>query len=320
MFNHVAPEYIEYLRQARRALTPFRDWLIRVGAYTDQNANLMVALVCRAIWDSGESADPVESLEDLWISRPTFSRLKHALVRYYVWQLAQSEVSEAEKNTARNQLNRVQRLAAPGGVLVNPARLYKTPEMPQETFLKLLTGLKAWHKKHGPRWPWAYPLLSIKFKLALSMSSEMPYIAKDDLVQAWSVPERKGTITVWKRRKKGKTLRTIPIGLILDEAEQLIHWPWDWGILADITNPQARPSTRAIQLPKTLRVVHATYLKKKLRDAYLNNIAQLDQQLRNAAWVWLFKKLKYDWIALGQVTGQKEQILRSRTELLSAIP
>ncbi|MHC4643912.1 MAG: hypothetical protein ACYTBJ_00320 [Planctomycetota bacterium] len=148
----------------------------------------------------------------------------------------------------------------------------------------------------------------------------MPYIAKDDLVQAWSVPERKGTITVWKRRKKGKTLRTIPIGLILDEAEQLIHWPWDWGILADITNPQARPSTRAIQLPKTLRVVHATYLKKKLRDAYLNNIAQLDQQLRNAAWVWLFKKLKYDWIALGQVTGQKEQILRSRTELLSAIP
>ena len=307
------PAYLDFLRQAREQLSGFTEWLVKGCGVSDGYADTVTAIVCRATW---EYDDPTDKLSDPMLNRPSYSKLKSAFKRYYTWKMIRKGATDSEKQQARHALNFITKTIPPGDIVPQKRKRLVEP-IPQDLFRKALRRLPAWTKKNGPRWPWAHAAVGIKLKLAPSMNGELVYLQRHDLVRALVDGPEWGTVQLWNKKKKKATDKIVPVSHIEEEAKMLINWPWEWEILADIVSPSAAKGRRTATAASAIGKVTFKFLEEAID--YHPEASEGKLALKYATWVWLFKKLKGDWLSLSRITGAKEHTLRSLPALLAVI-
>jgi len=299
------PRYLDYLREARRKLEDFTDWLVRGYGVTLQQAERQTAIVCRAIWET--DGHPVEALsEDM--KRTSWSQAKSAIKRYYTWQITRPGTSDQERRYARQQIEELLRVMPPGTAVRRPVK--RVSPLPEQEFMMLLEGISEWAYKHRDRVPWAWEVLSICLKVGLPHKM-MVHISRSDLRKAVKDGPEWGSIQCWSRAGKRPSSRIIPISLILTEAKGLIKWKWGWRLLADIISPSAAKERRPAVAAGRCSRLQSEYIKSVLgRSPH-------PQEIRAASHVWLLRQLDGDWLSVSRITGIRESTLRRSPELLA---
>ena len=311
----------EVLQRAKDALSGFHLWLVKVGGYSDYDADMIVAQVVAAIWASsakeGEEPDPAEILHDSRISRPSFSAIKSSLKKYYTWQLCRRSSTATQKRQAQTQLKRIGSVS-PTGRPINPKPTERRVEfpLPPAQFRKLLRHLPKWYKKHRLTWPWSLAVLGMKFKLGVPGASLL-YLHREDLVLALAEGRKCGCFSLYARRMKSGRVFTIPIGMVWQEAETLVNWPWEWRVLGDLISP-SDPSVRHQRAVTILSTASGSFLSAAFPGVD-RGAESFHVQVKYAAWVWMLKQLKGDWFSLAAITGMPKLRLMKIPALLAVV-
>lgn len=305
----------EYMRQARENLRPFQDWLEEVQGYRANEASLIVALVCRATYESskdGIDPDPVNIL-DRDIAHHQWYRLRSALRYYYAWLLRQDPT---KKPYYQRQQSRIQ-IARFTKISTQPTQLPAAP-VSQDVYKKLVRNVKRWCQKHQRRYPWIWPFISLKIKLGWRWT-EILYLERSNLREAVARGTTHGAVSITRKGTKNKPPKTLvaPLKLIRPEVEQLLAWPWDWNMALEIAPHTTR--SRAPYRYVVLRCGRAydDYLKKMLPKevAAMHRVA-IAARVKDAQMIWTLIQLKGDWLALSQIVGMTMTWLKKKPQLL----
>ncbi len=215
----------EHYATGQDVLSNFRAWLVRHEGRREDDAAGIAAVVWNALcmtYDvAKQEADPTKLLDrkDETYTYSAKMRITHGL-RFWARYKNDSKLYEATMLWMRRKPDE-----APKFVL---EALNESPPYTAEEYRELLKALEG--LKGSPRYPWAWSCLRLIFVCGISIV-EVTQLEKGRIHQALKV----GHMSV--RAALGKYFRVVSIEPVREELKALLAFPWEWGIVADLTNP-----------------------------------------------------------------------------------
>lgn len=279
----------EHYEAGQEALHDFYTWLVRKEGTKEYHAKLVAATVwntlCMTYSPEAGASNPMQLIykDDHTYSYGTKINIAHAL-KLWAGYTKDSILYEEVILWLRKKPE-----VTPQYVLDS---LEKSPPFTKEEYRRLLKALEEY--KGSPRYPWAWPCLRIIFVCGIQ-PGELMYLEKSKVlahIEAEYIPLR--------TRSSGYT-KLIPVKLIEEPLRTLLSFPWEWGVVADIVQPNRseRPKQIIGHMPLS------TILSKMFKRAKVEYAGNWHARMRwSAAWQY-YQKTK-NLVGAGQILGMKD--------------